>query len=440
MAEVVEIKPENVDVNEEENLSSPYKENKHPTLWNELMKFRHSDEGKAHLITNIFKRTKKGGPNVNKSKNFKEFVSVVWNDRKFTQFLQNEKSPLGKAYHRLAFKIFTAYGCEADSLVGGAWKENGAVLQTAFSKMCAWNGYNALSHFLSNEVSTDITQENSIFKASLIQAEEEKCSATGPTIQSAKHNLAIAFFAEEGRSKKYCEWLTKKRTFTQSCDSAEIETEERKFNQFFDRHHPFGTKKRYDGKIVNKRQNIWRSRVEENDDGKFEAAFFFKQRGEDKNQAAQRIALAWKNICGPKRKQRQQNTKPNQQVQNSEAQQEATKMMQSLANGKSAVMIVNEFASKNSAEVNYTVTPIDSTNKSLGFTCVINYGGRLNVSGMGPDMVQSKKNAAMMLVPMLVNQLTNNRKRKSPTKGKNFNKKKSKTEVSQNAEIDAAAE
>lgn len=89
------------------------------------------------------------------------------------------------------------------------------------------------------------------------------------------------------------------------------------------------------------------------------------------------------------------------------------------------------------------MTPIDSTNKSLGYTCVLNYDGRLNVSGMGPDMAQSKRNAAMMLVPMLVNQLTNNRKRKSPTKGKNFNKKKSKTEVSadaQSTEMDTAAE
>ena len=223
-----------------------------------------------------------------------------------------------------------------------------------FKSLRAYANFETLFYFLSNEVSTDITQENGIFKASLIQADEEKCSATGPTIQSAKHNLAIAFFAEEGRSKKYCEWLTKKRTFTQSCDSAEVETEERKFNQFFDRHHPFGTKKRYDGKIINKRQNIWRSRVEENDDGKFEAAFFFKQRGEDKNQAAQRIALAWKNICGPKRKQAQKGQhKPNQQVQNSEVQQEAARMMQSLANGKSAVMIVNEFASKNSAKADY---------------------------------------------------------------------------------------
>jgi len=229
---------------------------------------------------------------------------------------------------------------------------------------------------------------------------------------------------KEGQ-KKYCEWLAKKRTFTQSCDSAEVETEERKFNQFFDRHHPFGTKKRFDGKIVNKRQNIWRSRLEENDDGKFEAAFFFKQRGEDKNQAAQRVALAWKNICGPKKKQPQQKAKPNQQI-TSNTQMEAAKMMQSLANGKSPVMIVNEFASKNGAEVNYTVTPIDSNNTSLGSTCSINYDGRLNVSGMGPDAVQSKRNAAMMLVPMLVNQLTNNRKRKSPTKGRKINKKKPK--------------
>lgn len=416
-----EAKAESVDLNKEESQTT--ERERRPTLWNELMKFRHSDEGKTHLLTNIFKFEPRGHSRK------RALVSVVWNEQSYHNIAKPGETKAagwpGKAYHRIAFKIFTAYGCTVDQLKEGNWKENEEALQAAFAKMCAWNAHNAMSHFLSNDITTNITShENGSYTANLVQNEEIKCSATGPTIQQAKHALAIAFFAEGDRTKRYSEWLRKKRSFKDDCqEDGEKSKAEMNMAGFFSKHHQFGKKKLANGKVVQKHKNIWKQRVLENDDGTFEASFCLKTRGADIEEASRKLGGCWKGICRPKREAK---GAPMNKMN------AAGMIMGQIAKGKSPVQLVNEYGQKEGVTPGYTVVPIDATNKSLGYSCMINYGNRLTVSGMGQDMNNAKKNAAMMLFPMLFNskggkqvvQQMLNRKRKGGKPRHNNKKKK----------------
>jgi len=420
MAEVV-ANAESVDVKEETQTTE---KERRPTLWNELMKFRHSDEGKTHLLTNIFKFEPRG------QSRKRALVSVVWNEQSYHNIAKPGETKTGgwpgKAYHRIAFKIFTAYGCTPEQLKEGNWKENLDALQAAFQKMCAWNAHNTMSHFLSDDITTQISSHNNgIYTANLVQNDEVKCSATGATIQQAKHALAIAFFSEGDRTKRYSDWLRRKRTFKDDCQEDEEKSKaETNMVGFFNKHHQFGKRKLPSGKVVAKHKNIWKQRVFENDDGTFEASFYMKTRAMDIEQASKKMGGCWKGICRPKR----EDQAPQMRKANA-----AAIIMTQIANGKNPVQLVNEYGQKENVTPGYTVVPIDATNKALGYSCMINYGNRLTVSGMGLDANMAKKNAAMMLFPMLFNskggknvvQQMLNRKRKGG-KPRNFGKKKKK--------------
>jgi len=404
---------ENASVEKTEEMESSPQKTFKPSLFGKFYEFSKTEEGKAMFSFVRYNNDRKN-------------VIICVNDRCFQYFhgknfrgKGNYRSPgrffSHKAKNSLCKRIFKTFGVTEDECN----ELNDEALSTALNKMTKWSPYGVLLHFLDNP-NIEISHSKGVFTVSLMVEGSSKFSGTGSSIHLAKNDLAMNVLNDEETDirRQYVNWLrSSKKSKSGTFDETEEPGEsEKKLHGFYQRHKSGKNPKT--GKI--QRGNIWKKGMHENDDGTFEASVVIRKRGEDKDEAAKWAINAIKNICQP-RKPRTPKASPQKTMKVAAVVQPG---------GASALQQLNQHGQRDGITPGIVCQPINAENPKMGFCATINYGGKFNMSGVGPSIKDAKQNAAAMLLSVIqqtsgvTSPKKKNNKRKSGGKPKGGKKPK----------------
>ena len=142
--------------------------------------------------------------------------------------------------------------------------------------------------------------------------EEPHFTAEGETIPVAMHSCALKVLYSDRIFTLFTNWLRggKKMDckFIREEKKKSDGPEEKKVFNFYSNNHA-------SGKNSTAKSNIWRARVEENENGKFSAEFFVRTRAESKEKSADLVTQKLKRILERKTVSQQQKAQNKAQVQ-----------------------------------------------------------------------------------------------------------------------------